>query len=49
MKPKQPLSLSSFIGKFYNKDSAPRTRPSLIDNIHITQEDIEWDLHEGRD
>jgi hypothetical protein len=34
------------LGSFYNKAWTP---PTLIDNIHITEEDIERDLHEGRD
>lgn len=29
-----------------HKNTAPRT---LIDNIQITRDDIEGDLHEGRD
>ena len=37
--------LRGIIGMFYNKDSAPR----ISDKIVITQEDIEKDLHEGRD
>lgn len=49
MKRNQPVSLYShlrgIIGMFYNKDSAPR----INDKIVITQEDIEKDLHEGRD
>ena len=46
MKRKEPVSLyEQIIGMFYNKDSAPR----INDKIVITQEDIEKDLHEGRD
>ena len=46
MKRKEPVSLyEQIIGMFYNKDSAPR----ISDKIVITQEDIEKDLHEGRD
>lgn len=47
MKRKEPVSLyEQVLGMFYNKDSAPRT---INDKIVITQEDIEKDLHEGRD
>ena len=46
MKRKEPVSFyEQIIGMFYNKDSAPR----INDKIVITQEDIEKDLHEGRD
>ena len=46
MKRKESVSLyEQIIGMFYNKDSAPR----ISDKIVITQEDIEKDLHEGRD
>ena len=43
---KQLPTLQQILGKIYKEDTAPRT---LIDNIHITQDDIEGDLHEGRD
>ena len=57
---KQLSTLQQILGKIYNTNSAPRiskdkpshtrdTLRTLIDNIHITQEDIEGDLHEGRD
>lgn len=37
------------LGKDDNKDSAPPTNPHKDKSIKITQEDIEGDLHEGRD
>lgn len=52
MKRKEPVSLyEQIIGMFYNKDSAPRTIRdiSLNTDIHITEEDILNDLHEGRE
>ena len=48
---KKPTLLQRLAGMVYNKDSAPRTIRdiSLQSNIHITEEDILNDLHEGRE
>ena len=40
------LPFRRLVGKVYNKAWTPPTR---IDNIHITQEDIDKDLNEGRE
>ena len=48
---KKPTLLQRLAGMVYNKDSAPRTIRdiTLQSNIHITEEDILNDLHEGRE
>lgn len=48
---KKPTLLQRLAGMIYNKALAPRTIRdiSLNTDIHITEEDILNDLHEGRE